>query len=163
MTLSTGSTDQRLAGRVALVTGAGNGIGRACAELLAAHGAAVVVNDLGTDEFAHGANASAADDTVAAIRASGGRAAANYDSVASSAGCANAVQTAIDEYGKLAIVVGCAGAILDGSLTADDDTYERFIALLPANTTAVVRRADRRLALQRSRRRRERAGPPCSR
>ena len=61
----------RLAGRVALVTGAGNGIGQACAELLGTHGAAVLVNDLGTDEFASGRSSAAADGTVATIRARG--------------------------------------------------------------------------------------------
>jgi len=122
-------SSDRLKGRVALVTGAGNGIGRACAEALGRHGAAVVVNDLGTDEFATGRSSAAADATVEAIRAAGGQAAASYDSVADPAGCASAVQTAVDTFGQLDIVVGCAGAILDGTLAADDDTYQRFMAL----------------------------------
>ena len=141
MTDSTHSTHQRLAGRAALVTGAGNGIGRACAELLGACGAAVLVNDLGTDEFAHGTSMTAADEAVATIRANGGTAAANYDSVADPAGCAHAVQAAIAEFGKLDIVVGCAGAILDGSLAADDDTYERFIALFMSQKFWLARAA----------------------
>jgi NAD(P)-dependent dehydrogenase (short-subunit alcohol dehydrogenase family) len=120
---------RRLEGRVALVTGAGNGIGQACAESLGAHGAAVVVNDLGTDEFATGRTTSAADTTVEAIRAGGGTAEANYDSVATSEGCSNAVHQAVEEFGHLDIVVGCAGAIIDGSLRADDAAYERFMAL----------------------------------
>jgi NAD(P)-dependent dehydrogenase (short-subunit alcohol dehydrogenase family) len=119
----------RLQGRVALVTGAGNGIGQACADALARHGASVVVNDLGTDEYAGGTSSEAADSTVDAIRAAGGTAAANYDSVADPGGCARAVQTAVDEYGQLDIVVGCAGAIIDGTLAADDDTYLRFMSL----------------------------------
>src|SRR6516165_874185 len=94
----------RLEGRVALVTGAGNGIGQACALALARHGASIVVNDLGTDEYASGRSSAAADGTVATIRAGGGTAAANYDSVASPDGCAAAVQTAIDEFGQLDIV-----------------------------------------------------------
>ena len=122
-------TSDRLQGKVALVTGAGNGIGQACALALARHGASVVVNDLGTDEFATGRNSAAADGTVTAIREAGGTAAANYDSVADPGGCAAAVQTAIDEFGKVDIVVGCAGAILDGTLAADDETYQRFMAL----------------------------------
>jgi NAD(P)-dependent dehydrogenase (short-subunit alcohol dehydrogenase family) len=119
----------RLAGRVALVTGAGNGIGQACAELLGTHGAAVLVNDLGTDEFASGRSSAAADGTLATIRAAGGTAEANYDSVAEAAGCENAVRQAVEQFGKLDIVVGCAGAIIDGSLRADDDAYQRFLAL----------------------------------
>ncbi len=122
-------SSDRLKGRVALVTGAGNGIGQACAQALARHGASVVVNDLGTDEFATGRSSEAADSTVAGIVAEGGTATANYDSVADPEGCAAAVQTAIDTYGKLDIVVGCAGAIIDGTLAADDDTYQRFMAL----------------------------------
>lgn len=124
----TDSSD-RLQGRVALVTGAGNGIGRACAEALARHGASVVVNDLGTDEYAGGTSSEAADSTVDAIRSEGGTAAGNYDSVADADGCARAVQTAIDEFGQLDIIVGCAGAIIDGTLAADDDTYLRFMSL----------------------------------
>ena len=54
---------------------------------------------------------------------------ANYDSVADPGGCAAAVQTAVDEFGQLDIVVGCAGAIIDGTLAADDDTYQRFMSL----------------------------------
>jgi NAD(P)-dependent dehydrogenase (short-subunit alcohol dehydrogenase family) len=124
----TDSSD-RLKGRVALVTGAGNGIGRACALALARHGASVVVNDLGTDEFASGRSSEAADSAVAAIRDDGGTATANYGSVADAQGCADAVQTAVDTYGQLDIVVGCAGAIIDGTLAADDETYQRFMAL----------------------------------
>ncbi len=124
-----GDSSNRLKGRVALVTGAGNGIGQACALALARHGASVVVNDLGTDEYATGRSSAAADGTVATIRDEGGTATANYDSVADPAGCAAAVQTAVDEFGQLDIVVGCAGAIIDGTLAADDDTYLRFMSL----------------------------------
>jgi NAD(P)-dependent dehydrogenase (short-subunit alcohol dehydrogenase family) len=119
----------RLDGRIALVTGAGNGIGKACAMALAAHGASVVVNDLGTNEFAAGQSEAAADATVAEIRAAGGSAAASYASVADPAGCADAVHTAVEAFGQLDIVVGCAGAIINADLTADDATYQRFLDL----------------------------------
>lgn len=124
-----GDSSDRLKGRVALVTGAGNGIGQACAMALAAHGASVVVNDLGTDEFATGRNSAAANATVEAIEAAGGEAVANHESVADPEGCRSAVQTGIDAYGKVDIVVGCAGAVLDGTLAADDEAYQRFMAL----------------------------------
>jgi NAD(P)-dependent dehydrogenase (short-subunit alcohol dehydrogenase family) len=120
---------KRLDGRVALVTGAGNGIGQACAMELARHGAAVVVNDLGTDEYGKGASSAAAEATVEAIRAEGGTAVANPDSVASSAGCEAALQAGIDAFGKVDIIVGVAGAMLNGSLTATDDAYQRFLDL----------------------------------
>jgi NAD(P)-dependent dehydrogenase (short-subunit alcohol dehydrogenase family) len=119
----------RLAGRTALVTGAGNGIGKACALALAAHGASVVVNDLGTSEYGVGQSASAADTTVAEIRAAGGRAVPEYSSVATSAGCNAAVAAAIAEFGQLDIVVGVAGALLEGSINATDDEYQRFLDL----------------------------------
>ena len=119
----------RLQGRVALVTGGGNGVGRACAVELARHGASVVVNDLGTDEFGKGATAAAAEATVEAIRAAGGTAVADPHSVATSEGCAAALRTGIDAFGKVDIVVGVAGAILDGSLDATDEQYQRFLDL----------------------------------
>ncbi len=121
----------RLDGRVALVTGAGNGIGRACALALGAEGARVVVNDLGTDEFARGTSAGPADATVATIVEGGGTAVANHDSVADPAGCGRAVQQAVDAFGQLDIVVGCAGAIIDGSLAADDATLRALPRPVP--------------------------------
>lgn len=119
----------RLAGRTALVTGAGNGIGKACALALAAEGARVVVNDLGTNEFAAGSNRSAADTTVDEIAAAGGVALANYESVATAAGCSAAVASAVDAFGQLDIVVACAGAILDGSLNATDESWQHLVDL----------------------------------
>lgn len=118
-----------LEGRVALVTGAGNGIGKACALSLAAHGARVVVNDLGTSEVGEGATAAAADATAAEIVAAGGRAVASHDSVADSEGCQRAASLAIEAFGQVDILVACAGAILESSITATDEQYRRFVDL----------------------------------
>lgn len=127
MTVTDRST--RLAGRTALVTGAGNGIGRACALALAAHGANVVANDLGTSELAEGASRSAADATVDDIEAAGGKAVASYDSIADPSGCAAAVATTVEAFGAVDIVVACAGAILPAELDTDDESYQRFLSL----------------------------------
>jgi len=101
----------RFEGRVAVVTGAGNGLGRCYAEQLAARGASVVVNDLGGDPSGRGASRSAADDVVAGIRATGGTATANYDSVATRAGGQAIIDCAMDTYGRIDIVINNAGIL----------------------------------------------------
>ena len=85
-----------LDGKVAIVTGAGNGVGRGEAILLADHGAKVVVNDLGGSVTGEGEDAKVADEVVEVIKSRGGEAVANYDSVADFQGAANIVKTAVD-------------------------------------------------------------------
>jgi len=107
----------RLDGQVAIVTGAGAGLGRAYALDLARRGARVVVNDLGGARDGTGVGASkAADAVVAEIKETGGEAVPNYDSVASPDGAAGIVQTAIDTWGRVDIVINNAGILRDKSL-----------------------------------------------
>lgn len=101
----------RFDGRVAVVTGAGAGLGREHALLLASRGAKVVVNDLGGSVSGEGGNSSAADKVVAEIKAAGGEAVANYDSVATREGGAAIIQTALDSFGRIDILICNAGVL----------------------------------------------------
>lgn len=105
----------RMDGRVAIITGAGAGLGRSHALALAARGAKVVVNDPGLSRLPGREGAKAADDVVAEIRAAGGEAVANYDSVADFEGAQRLVSQAVEQYGKLDILVNNAGVLRDKS------------------------------------------------
>lgn len=99
--------------KVGIVTGSGRGIGRGVALMMAAEGASMVVNDLGGAVDGTGTSSSPADEVVAEIIAAGGAAVANYDSVATMEGGENIVKTAIDNFGRLDIVVTPAGILRD--------------------------------------------------
>ena len=103
---------KRLDGKVAIVTGAGRGIGAAHAMALAMHGAKVVVNDPGVNRDGTGSS-NVADDCVAAIRKAGGVAVANYDSVATTEGAEAIVKTAVEKLGGIHILVNNAGFLRD--------------------------------------------------
>ena len=103
----------RLKGRVALVTGGGGGIGRGVCRWLAEEGCAVVVNDLGGTVDGSGASQGPADTAVAEVKARGGAAVANYDSVSTYDGAAKIVQAALAQYGRLDILCHAAGILRD--------------------------------------------------
>src|ERR1700692_4738380 len=110
----------RFDGRVVIVTGAGNGLGRSHAHLFAARGAKVVVNDLGGKHDGTGKGSAAADAVVKEIKDAGGGAVANYDSVEDGA---KIVQTAMDSFGQVDVVINNAGILRDTSfqkLTQED-------------------------------------------
>jgi NAD(P)-dependent dehydrogenase (short-subunit alcohol dehydrogenase family)/putative sterol carrier protein/acyl dehydratase len=105
-----------LDGKVAIVTGAGGGIGRCHALLLSQHGASVVVNDLGGTCDGIGGDNAMADKVVKEIEAGGGKAVPNYDSVANYEGAQGIVKTALDAFGRADILVSNAGILRDKSL-----------------------------------------------
>ncbi len=104
---------ERLKGKVAIVTGAARGLGRAHALALAAEGAKVVVNDLGGAPDGTGADKAPADEVVAEIKKMGGEAVANYENVADYEGAERIIKSAIDNFGRLDILVNNAGILRD--------------------------------------------------
>jgi NAD(P)-dependent dehydrogenase (short-subunit alcohol dehydrogenase family) len=105
------TTELDFSGQVAIVTGAGRGLGRAYALSLAARGAAVVVNDIGSDEAGEGRNDELAAATVDEIRSQGGQAVASADSVATPDGGAALVEVALGTFGKVDILIHNAGVV----------------------------------------------------
>jgi NAD(P)-dependent dehydrogenase (short-subunit alcohol dehydrogenase family) len=102
-----------LDGKVAIVTGAGRGVGRGEAVLLAAHGAKVVVNDLGGSVTGEGSDTSPAQEVVNVITSRGGEAVANGDDVSDFEGAGRIIQSAIDAFGKVDVLVNNAGILRD--------------------------------------------------
>jgi NAD(P)-dependent dehydrogenase (short-subunit alcohol dehydrogenase family) len=107
---------QLLRGKVAAITGAGGGIGRAHALLFASHGAHVVVNDTGGARDGSGSGGAKADDVVEEIRRAGGSATADHADVSEPDGASGLVRRAIDAFGKLDVLVNNAGILRDKSL-----------------------------------------------
>ena len=101
--------------KVVIVTGAGGGLGRSYARFLAGNGALVVVNDLGGARDGTGSGTSMADQVVEEIQAAGGKAVANYSSVATADGAAEIVETALNTFGAVHGVVSNAGILRDGA------------------------------------------------
>ncbi|OIP91782.1 MAG: short-chain dehydrogenase [Syntrophobacterales bacterium CG_4_8_14_3_um_filter_58_8] len=123
--------ETRFDGRVAIVTGAGAGLGRAYALMLAKRGAKVVVNDFGGARDGAGTGSSSpADRVVAQIRAAGGDAVANYDNVATPAGGEKIVKTAVEFFGKVDILINNAGILRDKSfLKMDPENWNAVLAV----------------------------------
>jgi NAD(P)-dependent dehydrogenase (short-subunit alcohol dehydrogenase family) len=103
-------------GRVAIVTGAGRGIGREHALMLAAHGAKVIVNDLGGARDGTGASSGPADEVVAEIRKAGGEGASNADDISDWQGAERLIRQAVDSFGGLDVLVNNAGILRDRML-----------------------------------------------
>ncbi len=118
----------RFDGRVAVVTGAGGGLGRTYALMMAARGASVVINDLGGKSDGTGAGHSMADAVVKEIEDAGGKAVANYDSVSSPQGGEGIIKSALDAFGKVDILVNNAGILRD----------KTFAKLAPEDLEAVL-------------------------
>ena len=106
-------SDIRFDGRVAIVTGAGGGLGRTYALELARRGAQVVVNDLGGSADGTGSGSAMADAVVKEINEAGGAAVANYDSVSDPKSGEAIVQTALDNFGRVDVVINNAGVLRD--------------------------------------------------
>ena len=119
----------RLNGKIAVVTGAGRGIGKETALFLAKEGAKVVVNDLGGNTDGTGGT-QIADEVVKEIKAAGGEAVANYDSVSDFAGGQNIFQTALDTFGGMDILINNAGILRDKTLfNMEENDWDQVIAV----------------------------------
>ena len=137
--------------KVAVVTGSGRGIGRGIALLLASEGAKVVVNDLGGSVDGDGDSATPADEVVNEIKAAGGDAVANYDSVATMDGGENIIKTALDSFGKIDIVVAVAGILRDRMLfNMTEEEWDAVIAVHLKGTFTVCKAASILFPQQRS-------------
>ena len=133
----------KLDGKVALVTGAGGGLGRTHALLLAAEGAAVVVNDLGGARDGSGDGSSAMADTVVAeIQAAGGQAVADYGSVTDEAAARAMVQACVDSFGKIDICINNAGILRDKSFkNMNNDLWDIVVEVHLRGTYLVAKAA----------------------
>jgi NAD(P)-dependent dehydrogenase (short-subunit alcohol dehydrogenase family) len=131
-----------LDGKIAIVTGSGGGIGREHALALSKAGAAVVINDLGGARDGTGAGQNMADQVVAEIKAAGGEAVANYDTVATVEGANNIVKTALDAFDKVDVVVNNAGILRDKSFAKmSEDMWDIVISVHLRGTYCVTNAA----------------------
>ncbi len=140
----------RLQDHVAIVTGAGRGLGRAIARQLAQEGASIVVNDLGVDMDGSKPSHEAADQVVSEIVAQGGRAVASYDDVSDFQAAKRLVNSALDTFGKLDILVNNAGIVRERWLhEMDEDDWDRVVAVHLKGTFNCMRHASAAMRAQR--------------
>ncbi|MCP4753274.1 MAG: SDR family oxidoreductase [Proteobacteria bacterium] len=132
-------------GKVAIVTGAGRGVGRAEAMLLASEGASVVVNDLGGGVGGDGKDAKVADEVVAEIKDAGGNAVANYSDISDLDGVDAMVWTATSKFGKLDIMINNAGILRDRSMLNMTEAEWDIVLKVHAKGTFLCSRAAARL------------------
>jgi 3-oxoacyl-[acyl-carrier protein] reductase len=139
----------RLSGKVAIVTGSGRGIGRSEAMLLAAEGAKVVVNDVFLEKRGEPDQRSIADDVVTEIRATGGEAVSSTASVISMEGAERIVKTALNEYGRLDILINNAGNVRPGAIYEMPETdWDRVIQVHLKGAFTLIRHASPILCAQ---------------
>ena len=142
---------QILQDKVAIVTGSGRGIGRGVAKLMASEGAKVVVVDPGVNVDGSGSSKAQADEVVAEIASAGGTAIPCYESVASMEGGEKIIQTALDTFGGLDIVVTCAGILRDRMIfNMTEQEWDDVIAVHLKGTFSVVKHACIQFRQQRS-------------
>ena len=140
-----------LTGKVAVVTGAGAGIGRGIALLFAQHGAKIVVNDLGGSGSGEGRDSMPADKVVAEIVAVGGTAVSNYDSVADRGAGDRIIGTALEHFGRIDVVVNNAGILRDRILfNMSEDDWDAVIGVHLKGTFACTRAAVPHMRQQKS-------------
>jgi NAD(P)-dependent dehydrogenase (short-subunit alcohol dehydrogenase family) len=131
-----------LAGRVAIVTGAGRGLGREEAIALAAHGASVIVNDIGASLAGEGADQSPADEVVKVIERAGGTAVVNADDVADWEGARRLVTQAYDRFGRLDVLVNNAGVLRDRmNFNMSEDEFDAVLRVHTKGHFATTRHA----------------------
>jgi len=130
----------KLEGKTAIITGAGRGIGREVALLFAKEGAQVVVNDLGVSVSGEGQDSSPAAQTVADIKAAGGQAVANYGDVSDMDQAEDLVRTALNEFGKLDILVNVAGILRDRMIfNMTEEEWDAVVRVHMKGTFATTR------------------------